>query len=113
MRCAQGPAEKMLKPPLHRGCIDAFLLRKSLLHAFFLENSRPLRLGFPWLRAGSGGQGGDPNVLYFTAGVNGEMDGLFGSLAAAAPVPEPRAAALLLLGVLGWGVFSYRRFRKT
>jgi len=56
---------------------------------------------------GNGGQGGDPNLLYFTAGVNDEMGGLFGSLAA--PVPEPKAAALLLVGAIGGWVFCYRR----
>jgi uncharacterized protein (TIGR03118 family) len=30
---------------------------------------------------GNGGNGGDPKTLYFTAGPNGESDGLFGSLA--------------------------------
>jgi len=30
---------------------------------------------------GNGGNGGDPKKLYFTAGPNGESDGLFGSLA--------------------------------
>jgi uncharacterized protein (TIGR03118 family) len=30
---------------------------------------------------GNGGRGGDPNLLYFTAGPNDESDGLFGSLA--------------------------------
>jgi uncharacterized protein (TIGR03118 family) len=30
---------------------------------------------------GNGGNGGDPHTLYFTAGPNGESDGLFGSLA--------------------------------
>jgi uncharacterized protein (TIGR03118 family) len=29
---------------------------------------------------GNGGNGGDPNTLYFTAGPNGESDGLFGAL---------------------------------
>jgi len=33
---------------------------------------------------GNGGKGGDPNTLYFTAGLNNEVDGLFGSLQ---PVP--------------------------
>ena len=32
------------------------------------------------LRVGNGGNGGDPNKVYFTAGPNGETDGLFGSL---------------------------------
>jgi uncharacterized protein (TIGR03118 family) len=33
------------------------------------------------IRLGNGGNGGDQNTLYFTAGPNGESDGLFGSLA--------------------------------
>lgn len=33
------------------------------------------------LRVGNGGNGGDANTIYFTAGPNGETDGLFGSLA--------------------------------
>jgi uncharacterized protein (TIGR03118 family) len=35
------------------------------------------------LQFGNNGAGGDPNTLYFTAGPNGENDGLFGSLAPA------------------------------
>ncbi len=31
---------------------------------------------------GNGGLGGDPNTLYFSAGINGEADGLFGSIQA-------------------------------
>jgi uncharacterized protein (TIGR03118 family) len=37
------------------------------------------------LQFGNGANGGDPNTLYFTAGINGEKDGLFGSIQA---VPE-------------------------
>jgi uncharacterized protein (TIGR03118 family) len=36
------------------------------------------------LTFGNGVKGGDPNTLYFSAGINGEHDGLFGSLA---PIP--------------------------
>jgi uncharacterized protein (TIGR03118 family) len=32
------------------------------------------------LRVGNGKAGGDANTIYFTAGPNGETDGLFGSL---------------------------------
>ena len=32
------------------------------------------------LRVGNGGRGGDPNSVYFAAGINDEADGLFGSL---------------------------------
>ena len=30
---------------------------------------------------GNGGRGGDPKLLYFTAGPNGESDGIFGNIA--------------------------------
>jgi hypothetical protein len=32
------------------------------------------------LRLGNGGSGGDPNKIYFAAGINGESDGLVGSI---------------------------------
>ena len=32
------------------------------------------------IRFGNGGNGGEVDTLYFTAGPNGETDGLFGSL---------------------------------
>ena len=32
------------------------------------------------LRVGNGGRGGDPNAVYFAAGINEEADGLFGSI---------------------------------
>ena len=40
---------------------------------------------------GGGGNDGDPAKLYFSDGINGEMDGLFASIA----VPEPSTLALL------------------
>jgi uncharacterized protein (TIGR03118 family) len=54
---------------------------------------------------GNGGNGGDPDVLYFAAGINEEVNGLFGSIAVAA-VPEPDMLYLLacmgtMLGVVG------------
>jgi uncharacterized protein (TIGR03118 family) len=42
------------------------------------------------LNFGNGVSGGDPNTLYFTAGIDGEMHGLFGSLQAIPPL-SPRA----------------------
>ena len=38
------------------------------------------------LAFGNGVSAGDPNTLYFTAGINGELDGLFGSLQAVPPL---------------------------
>ena len=44
------------------------------------------------------GSGFDPNALFFTAGINGEADGLFGEIA---PAPEPSTLALFALGIAG------------
>jgi uncharacterized protein (TIGR03118 family) len=45
------------------------------------RNGKPLVIDGLWaLHVGNGGNGGDPNKLYFTAGPNDEKDGLFGSL---------------------------------
>jgi hypothetical protein len=42
----------------------------------------PIQIDHLWaLRIGNGGMGGDPNTVYFTAGIDNEMHGLFGSLA--------------------------------
>jgi uncharacterized protein (TIGR03118 family) len=57
------------------------------------------------LKFGNGGPGFSPDKLYFTAGLNDEHDGLFGSLQA---VPEP-STSLLLAGALLLGGVLRRR----
>lgn len=42
---------------------------------------------------GNGGAGGDPNTLFFSDGINGEADGLFGAIA---PIPEPSTLMVLV-----------------
>lgn len=50
-------------------------------------NGLPVAIQGLWALAfGNGGNGGEPHTLYFTAGLNGENDGLFGSLAPVMPV---------------------------
>lgn len=49
------------------------------------------------LRFGNGGNGGRLDTLYFTAGLNDEKNGLFGSIAV---VPEPVPLALLVAGLM-------------
>jgi uncharacterized protein (TIGR03118 family) len=49
-------------------------------------NGGPIEVKGLWgLAFGNGKSGGDPHTLYFTAGINGESDGLFGGIAAIAP----------------------------
>jgi len=46
-----------------------------------------------------------PNTVYFTAGINGQKDGLFGDIVAS---PEPRPLALAALGCLAVWLFARR-----
>ena len=62
------------------------------------------------LTIGNGGAGGSLNTLYFTAGLNGESDGLFGALTA---IPEPSTWAMMLLGFAGLGFAGYRHRAKA
>jgi uncharacterized protein (TIGR03118 family) len=58
------------------------------------------------LAFGGGGMDGNPNTLFFTDGINGEKDGLFGSIAA---VPEPSTWAMMLVGFGGLALLAARR----
>jgi uncharacterized protein (TIGR03118 family) len=47
---------------------------------------KPLKIDHLWaLQVGGGGSGGDPNSVYFTAGIDNQTHGLFGSLTPVAP----------------------------
>jgi uncharacterized protein (TIGR03118 family) len=59
-------------------------------------NGAPITIGDLWaLVPGTGAAGSDPNKIYFTAGVQAEAHGLFGSLAA---IPEPDKSAMSTAG---------------
>ena len=64
------------------------------------------------LKFRTGGANTDPNTLYFTAGINGEADGLFGAIA---PTPEPGTLSLMFtaFGSLGGGTLLWRRKRAA
>ena len=57
---------------------------------------------------GGGGPSGNPLTLYFSDGINGEKDGLFGAIT----VPEPSTWAMMLLGFGGLGFLAARRRRS-
>jgi uncharacterized protein (TIGR03118 family) len=61
------------------------------------------------LTFGNGGNGGDPDSLYVTAGLNDEADGLLARIDATArvAVPEPATAALFAIGLA-----SFSRIRR-
>jgi uncharacterized protein (TIGR03118 family) len=60
---------------------------------------------------------GTPDTLFFTDGINGEKDGLFGSLTAApgslSAVPEPSTWAMMLAGFGGLALLAARRRRAS
>ncbi len=64
-------------------------------------NGNPIANTGLWgLTFGNGGLGGDPDVLYFAAGIENEREGLFGSIRPVAAVPEPSTALLFSMGGL-------------
>jgi uncharacterized protein (TIGR03118 family) len=62
------------------------------------------------LAFGGGGSDGNPNTLFFTDGIDGEKDGLFGSFTA---VPEPSTWAMMLAGFGGLAFLAVRRRRAS
>jgi uncharacterized protein (TIGR03118 family) len=74
------------------------------------QNQNLLQIDGLWgLAFGAGVRNGDPNALYFTAGPNGESDGLFGKLTPATPTPEPSSLVLCGLGAAGLAFVARRR----
>jgi uncharacterized protein (TIGR03118 family) len=70
------------------------------------EDGDTLIIPYMWsILFGNGGSGGDPEDLYFTAGIGDELHGVFGEISFS-PVPLPAGLPLLggaLLGLMGFG----------
>lgn len=64
------------------------------------ENGDPINNSFLWdLAIGNGGNAGNSDELFFTAGVGNEQGGLFGKLEAKL-IPEPAITSLFSLGLI-------------
>lgn len=78
-----------------------------------LENAQgqPIVSSGLWtLNFGNGGNGGGTDTLFFTAGINGQRDGLYGSISAGAPIatPESPSSYLIVFGILALGLLRLR-----
>lgn len=64
------------------GRIDLFSQKNGVFLGMLRNNTGAIEAidGLWALSPGNGGQAGDPNTIYFTAGPNGKQDGLFGAL---------------------------------
>lgn len=75
------------------------------------SNGQPLSIEGLWaLMIGNGGQAGNSQAIYFTAGPNNEAHGLFGSISA---VPLPAAFWLFGSGLFGLILFGKRRLSQN
>ncbi len=77
------------EPNFGNGRINAFNLADTNLSNHFTPltdpDGEPIQIDGLWgLRVGNGGNGGDANLVYFTAGLFGETHGLLGSLTSVA-----------------------------
>jgi uncharacterized protein (TIGR03118 family) len=71
------------------GHINAFDQKGNFVGTLTTSSGQPFEEDHLWsLQFGNNGAAGPANTLFFTAGINNEKDGLFGSLQAVPTVPE-------------------------
>jgi uncharacterized protein (TIGR03118 family) len=63
------------------GRINALNAKGKIVGQLNVSGKKPVVIPGLWaLGVGNGGKAGSPNMVYFTAGPNGQSDGLFGAL---------------------------------
>jgi len=93
------------------GHINVFNPAGAFLEQLTWSNGDAVAVDGLWgLQFGNGGSGGASDRLYFTAGLDGEQHGLFGSFAA---VPEPSTVYAGVALVAACGFVTLRRRRQT
>ena len=93
------------------GSINAYSLSGLFEGTLDGTTGSALNLDGLWaLKFGNGGNGGDPNVLYFSAGPDDESHGLFGAITL---TPEPSSLVVVVgsLPIMAW--FRRRRSRQA
>jgi uncharacterized protein (TIGR03118 family) len=79
----QNAAGDLLVGNFGDGQINAFRLSDGMFRGQLKADGRPIVIPGLWaLVTGAGALNADPTKVYFTAGINHEADGLFGTLAA-------------------------------
>ncbi|MGD0962026.1 MAG: TIGR03118 family protein [Methylomonas sp.] len=89
------------------GAIDIFSLTGNYIGQLSGVNGQPLIIDGLWgLSVGNNGSAGNSQTLYFTAGPEGETNGLFGAIT---PVPEPAIIWMFATALAGWRLFGGRK----
>jgi uncharacterized protein (TIGR03118 family) len=74
------------------GRINALNAKGKVVGQLNVSGKKPVVIPGLWaLGVGNGGKAGSSNMVYFTAGINGQSDGLFGALQPVSP-PAPTAS---------------------
>jgi uncharacterized protein (TIGR03118 family) len=91
------------------GEINVFAPTGTFIATLDGPNGAPLVNNNLWALAVRTGGGFDTNGIYFTAGINGQKDGLFGVIDPAAPEPGTFTMLVFASGVAGLTLFVRRR----